>query len=529
MADLTVYAEALIAVTARAFYDDEVVCLIDVLLRDKYLRDDDMGPRLQLPAKKLRATLQFLTDEHLVRSELVDDLEQGGSQNTKFYYLDYCRAVHSIRWRVHLLQNQLKDAERQARSSSFYYCPGYKDRRCNGRYTEEEAQQVLDDDSGLFLCRECAQNYLFDPHSPPKATYTLQLVDNTAELRRAMDHLRRVTVQLSAKFIGNQQLRAGVYDLLQKVRGGSKGGGARGGGAPPLPITSNLPSENFQLGVGSQRLAGTGRTWGQRVQKLQEQGVAASAEQAKSYLVSGSSSAGGRVGGGLDGDLLFLKNALGYEMQFTVEKGGGARAQVLASKRRRRRKLLDAAASRVGAALPLYLRVEESRKRKRQAEAREQQEQEKKGGRKLMKAGATLDFLHDNIGRNALEDRNVSPAAASQEEEEEVPELEVEAPEHTEIVLVDDTEDLRQFSDETRLISFQSQYQMEVDRQSRLLQLPPEPTSTSLAMSSPTSSAAIAAGRTTTRTCRGKMERSCFFKLYMLRGIQYNYYFFLPQ
>jgi len=486
MADLTVYAEALIAVTARAFYDDEVVCLIDVLLRDKYLRDDDMGPRLQLPAKKLRATLEFLQKEHLVRSELVDDLEQGGSQNTKFWYLDYCRAVHSIRLRVHLLQNQLQDAEMQARSSSFYYCPGYKSRRCNGRYTEEEAQQVLDHNSGLFLCRECARNYEFDPHAPPKATYTLQLVDNTAELRRAMDHLRRVTVQLSAKFIGRQQLRPGVFDLLQKVRGGSKGGGR--GGAPPLPIISNLPSENFQVGIGSKRLAGTGRTWGQRVQKLQEQGVAASAEQAKTYLVSGSGSAAGRVGGGLDGDLLFLKNALGYEMQFTVEKGGGARAQVLASKRRRRRKLLDAAASRVGAALPLYLRVEESRKRKAEAVAREQQEQVEKGGRKLMKAGATLDFLHDNIGRNALEDRNVN--VVSQEEEEEVPELELEAPEHTEIVLVDDMEDLRQVSDEMRLISFQSQYQAEVDRQSRLLHLPPEPTSTSLAMSSPTSSAA---------------------------------------
>ena len=35
-------AEALISTIGRAFYDDDVVCLIDVLLRDKYLRDDDM-------------------------------------------------------------------------------------------------------------------------------------------------------------------------------------------------------------------------------------------------------------------------------------------------------------------------------------------------------------------------------------------------------------------------------------------------------------------------------------------------------
>ena len=139
MSDLTVYAEALISTVARAFYDDESVCLIDVLIRDKFLRDDDMAPRLHLSAKKLRATLQFLTEEHLVRSETVDDLAQGGSQATKFYYLDYNRAVHSIRLRLYLLRKQLEDAELQARSNSFYLCPGYRQKRCNGRYTEEES------------------------------------------------------------------------------------------------------------------------------------------------------------------------------------------------------------------------------------------------------------------------------------------------------------------------------------------------------------------------------------------------------
>ena len=335
MSDLTVYAEALISVTARAFYEDDVVCLIDVLLREKFLRDDDMSPRLQLPARKLRSTLQFLQEENLVASEMVDDLAQGGSQTTKFYYLDYCRAVHSIRLRVFLLRQQLEQAELRARSSSFYLCPGYKIKRCNGQYTEEEAQQVLDHNTGLFLCQECNNNYQNDPNQPPVNTYTLKLVDNTNDLRLAMDNLRRVNVQFSSKFIGSHQLRAGIYDLLQKVRGG-KG---------KQPITSNLPSENFALGIGSKRLAGTGRTAGIKAKKLEQQGVAESAAQAKTYLVGGGA-------GHRQEDLLFLKNALGHEVQFTVEKGGGARAQLLASKRRRRRKLMDAAASRIGPSLP---------------------------------------------------------------------------------------------------------------------------------------------------------------------------------
>lgn len=243
MSDLTVYAEALIATVARAFYDDEAVCLIDVLIRDKFLRDDDMAPRLRLPARKLRATLTFLQDEHLVKFETVDDLTQGGSQATKFWYIDYNHAVHTIRLRLHLLRKQLEQAEMRARSSSFYLCPGYKEKRCNGRYTEEEAQQLVDYNSGMFLCQECFKKYEADPGAPSKETYTLQLVDNTKDLRLAMDNMRRVTVQLSGKMIGNTVLRAGIYDLLQKVRGKGKS-----------PITSNLPSENYALGMYSKSL-----------------------------------------------------------------------------------------------------------------------------------------------------------------------------------------------------------------------------------------------------------------------------------
>jgi len=62
-------------------------------------------------------------------------------------------------------------------------------------------------------------------------------------------------------------LRAGIYDLIQKVRGKGK-----------APITSNLPSENYALGRGSKRIEGTGRTYGIKSRKLQEQGVADTAD-----------------------------------------------------------------------------------------------------------------------------------------------------------------------------------------------------------------------------------------------------------
>ena len=66
------------------------------LIRYKFLRDDDMMNRLSLPAKQLRRTLQFLQEEHLVKFELVDDLQVGGSQATKFWYIDYNTDVNTL-------------------------------------------------------------------------------------------------------------------------------------------------------------------------------------------------------------------------------------------------------------------------------------------------------------------------------------------------------------------------------------------------------------------------------------------------
>ncbi len=37
-------------------------------------------------------------------------------------------------------------------------------------------------------------------------------------LKLAMDNIRRINVQFSSKMVGNQQIRNGIYDLIQKVR-----------------------------------------------------------------------------------------------------------------------------------------------------------------------------------------------------------------------------------------------------------------------------------------------------------------------
>lgn len=469
MADLTVHAEALIATVARAFYDDEAVCLIDVLIRDKFLRDDDMAKRLQLPARRLRATLQFLTEEHLVSYEMVDDLAQGGSQATRFYYIDYNRAVHSIRLRVHLLKKKFHEQEIQARSNSFYLCPGHDKRRCNGKYTETEAQLVIDPTTGDFLCQDCSRLFENDPNPPPLEEYTLKLIDNEQDLKLAEDHKRRLDVQLTGKSIGNNQLRAGIFDLLSKTRVG-KG---------KSPISSNLPSENFALGIGSTRIEGTGRTMAMKVSKMQKEGLATSAEQAREYLVGGGRRSNKHGPGGAD-NLMFLKSAHGHEIQLIVERGAGSRAQVLARQKLRKNKLMDAAASRVGATLPIPIRVQQALKRKAEAAAAAAAEADKNKRPKRI-AASVPDFLFDSIGR-ADHERTVAEGIDDWDADDGGVNENDEASQNNQndqngytnsgdVVWADDMEEWVEMPDDARVAKFQAQYKIEMTRQAHILQL----------------------------------------------------------
>lgn len=312
----------------------------------------------------------------------------------------------------------------------------------------------MDPETGLFLCRECVRTYANHPNPPRTSAYTLKLVDNQKELTSAMDNMRRVRVQLSSKVdTSAQPLRQGIFDLLQKVRSAK---GAE-------PVTSNLPSENIALGIGSNRIAGTGRTAGILLKKQQKQGIVA----ADGGGLGADRRPGAGRGRGDDDDLTFLKNAIGQEVAFDLDRGGGARAHLLATRGRVRHQRVDAAAMTAGVDLGVVATVliaaRDRAKRKREEDRREAEE----GGRKK-KPGQELHFLRDNLGAAGKEEREKrrlgqlgGDAEASDEDEDTG---------HQESYYVlDETDELRNLPEEDRRALFQTQYKVQVERQKKLL------------------------------------------------------------
>ena len=315
----------------------------------------------------------------------------------------------------------MEEREIKARSSSIYLCPGHKTKQCNGEYTEIEAQQVVDPDSGMLLCQECVMANENNPNPPPKESFTLQLVDNTAKLKKVMDLMRRVNVQFRAKMIGNQQLRAGIYDLIQTVRSKTT-----------EPLTSNLPSENRDQNIGPARVEGTGRTANTRQKKLGKGGR---------MMVT-------------DNDVTSLRNALGQHIVFRIEKGGSSRANLLAKGGGRTiEKLLDAAAIRIGVELDLVTELAMRHKRKREEEDRADEATKRM---KEAQSAKQLSFLRNNIGRNdELEALNAQRLKLAEEEG-------LESDDDEFVAVLDSDDEWEEMNEDERRATFQAFYKKEM-------------------------------------------------------------------
>jgi len=252
----------------------------------------------------------------------------------------------------------------------------------------------------------------------------------------------------------------------------------------------------------------TGRTAGIKARKLEQQGVAGTAESARNILVGGGKRAG------FQSDLTFLKNAMGDGVHFCIEKGGSARANLLSQQplnpQRKKRKLLDAAATRIGTTVTLLDKNEneerEQRRRQQEDDEREKQQQENGGdkmtdedgvdrknndgtagsngtnGKKNGLPGTTgMDWLNNNISREGL-DREMEKLRKKDREQEEllraaVAEEKDAIQNQTKVVVLSDYIDpaLQNpsfFDENTRKVTFQSFYKKQIGRQANLLHLP---------------------------------------------------------
>merc|ERR1712183_3932 len=181
------------------------------------------------------------------------------------------------------------------------------------------------------------------------------------------------------------------------------------------------------MNIGSQRRKGTGRTYGIKAKKLAEQGCNNNVAiknigndlSIKAYYRKYCRS-NNRDTNEENHDIVFLKNAMGCPVAFELERGAGARANLLAKTSLNRSKLLDAAATRVTLQSDISRWILWNRRKTLMEKSKEVKNRKRKIEDLGLDCKDSFYFMKNNLGishNHALEN-------SSEEEEDYIPDEE---------------------------------------------------------------------------------------------------------
>eukprot|EP00639_Heterosigma_akashiwo_P017392 CAMPEP_0206394100 /NCGR_PEP_ID=MMETSP0294-20121207/21149_1 /ASSEMBLY_ACC=CAM_ASM_000327 /TAXON_ID=39354 /ORGANISM="Heterosigma akashiwo, Strain CCMP2393" /LENGTH=164 /DNA_ID=CAMNT_0053847897 /DNA_START=161 /DNA_END=652 /DNA_ORIENTATION=- len=127
--------ERLAGTVVRAFYDDELVMVMDMLIRHRQIRDADLGVVTGLAPKQVRKAVQRLQAEKLCDFEKASDDAQGRA--SVYWFVNYRRLVLAVTWRCHRAQQALEARERKEQERQTYVCEA-----CALQFTLLEVQRL---------------------------------------------------------------------------------------------------------------------------------------------------------------------------------------------------------------------------------------------------------------------------------------------------------------------------------------------------------------------------------------------------
>ncbi|KAF2766582.1 hypothetical protein EJ03DRAFT_329960 [Teratosphaeria nubilosa] len=160
-------ATDLLRTVARAFYQTEQVLVLEALIIHSTLSDKDLGHLLGMNNKSLHKVCGRLREDDLISVQIRSERRADGTgsylqpsvngaapkerfTNSQWYYINYHRAIDSIKYRMHKLNKYVESLGAPTSEKKDLHCP-----RCKAQWTELEVMDNIDMDTGSFLCGRC--------------------------------------------------------------------------------------------------------------------------------------------------------------------------------------------------------------------------------------------------------------------------------------------------------------------------------------------------------------------------------------
>ncbi|KAJ8871212.1 hypothetical protein PR048_027518 [Dryococelus australis] len=173
---------------ARGFYTIEDALIIDMLVRNPCMKEDDVCELLKFERKMLRARISTLRNDKFlqVRLKMETGLD-GKAQKVNYYFINYKTFVNVVKYKLDIMRKRLETEERDATSRASFKCPS-----CMKAFTDLEADQLFDFDTGEFRCTYCREVVEEDLSALPKKDSRLLLAKFNEQMEPLYVLLREV-------------------------------------------------------------------------------------------------------------------------------------------------------------------------------------------------------------------------------------------------------------------------------------------------------------------------------------------------
>ena len=242
MADL---ATNLLRTVARAFYTTEHIIVVDALIIHSTLSDKDLAHLLNMQPKALRKLCGRLREDGLLTVQARAERRTDGSQsfygsshgqqgkervtNIDWYYLNFHRAIDSIKYRMHRLSKHVESLGAPTTEKKDLICP-----RCKSQYTQLEVMDRIDTSTGDFLCRRCGHSL-----EPVEEDERVNENESMKRLNSQLEKIIRLLQQIDAATVPENDFQTALSKQRPIVRTDANPGQQR-------TEVVDLPNRNLQ-------------------------------------------------------------------------------------------------------------------------------------------------------------------------------------------------------------------------------------------------------------------------------------------
>uniref|UniRef100_A0A6G1SIW0 General transcription factor IIE subunit 1 n=1 Tax=Aceria tosichella TaxID=561515 RepID=A0A6G1SIW0_9ACAR len=155
----------LIRLIMRGFYNIEQKLIVDMLVRRRETREDDLIEVLKLERKHLRSLLQQMRQDKFINFRMMMETDDDGKSTRRNYYsINYRMFVNVVKYKIDHVRRKLETEERDLTSRASFICQS-----CSKTFTDLEIGQIFDPNRLQFRCSYCDGVVEEDPNVRPKA------------------------------------------------------------------------------------------------------------------------------------------------------------------------------------------------------------------------------------------------------------------------------------------------------------------------------------------------------------------------